>query len=167
MGRINEVMNAAKERLAQVDDKLERLQDKAERNLHALELQTRYYQLIGNAYGTFHPTGLSLASAVVNLSKTVDLSGCEESCKRAIQRLIEGLSKEIEKNALIGAQVLRLFLSLDSSEARSSAMALAASGDEEAKKLLRRRLELEKQMPKPDSELIAFLAESIGMFSSS
>lgn len=165
--RINQVANTTKGQISQVDDELKGLQGRAEEILRALELQTKHYKLIGSAYGTFHPTGLSLASAIRNLSTRVDLSECEEACARAILAFIEGLAREIKHNALIGAQVLRLFLSLDPSEVKSSAMALAAQGDEEAKKLLHRRLELERQMPEPDPDLIAFLAESIGIFSSS
>lgn len=163
-----QVMDTEKEHreaIKREEEKLNELRGRAESNLNALELLIRYYQLIGSAYGTFHPTGLSLASAVRNLSKIAERSECE--CRFTMQDLVRKLAMEIEKNALIGAQVLRLFLSPDSNGIKSSAMALVAERGEEARKLLQRRLELEKQMPKPDPELIAFLAESIGMFSDS
>ena len=128
----------------------------AEKIVRELEqYNTKYHSLVSGAYGTFRPTGLQLAKATYGLSKQIKDPGMRESFER--------LAREIEKNAIIGAHLLNLFLAHELREVKSAALALAAQGRPEDRRLIQKRLDLEKKMPEPNSDLIEYLGKILGM----
>lgn len=129
---------------------LEQLRDEASRLMND-------FRSYSSAYATFRPLGLNLAVAIRNLEGQV------EDCD--LKKFIRSLGRQVEANAMLGAQLSRLFLSTEPKEVKSAALALAGHEGVSLKRLIQGRLDLEKEKFNPDSRLIEYLSKILGMLS--